>query len=31
MEINDNVKMLTDLDWWTKGDIGRLVEISNFI
>lgn len=28
MEMNDNVKMLTDSDWWTKGDIGRLVEIS---
>lgn len=27
MKLNDKVKMLEDTHWWTKGDIGRIVEI----
>lgn len=25
MKINDKVKMLSDTDWWDKGEIGRIV------
>lgn len=28
IKVNDNLKMLTDSDWWAKGDVGRLVQIS---
>lgn len=28
IKVNDNVKMLTNSDWWDKGDVGRLVQIS---
>ena len=25
IKVNDNVKMLSDTEWWAKGDIGRIV------
>lgn len=28
IKVNDKVKMLTNSDWWDKGDVGRLVQIS---
>ena len=27
IKLNDKVKMITDNEWWHKGDIGRVVEI----
>lgn len=25
IKVNDNVKMLSDTEWWAKGDVGRIV------
>ena len=27
IKVNDKVKMLSDTEWWHKGDIGRIVLI----
>lgn len=29
-KLNDKVKMLTCTEWWQKGDIGKIVDISDY-